>query len=346
MRILVIGGTRFIGPPVVNRLYEAGHSLRLFHRQPADIEFPPEVEHIYGDRRADWDAIAPELVAFQPDVVLDMVPITEADATRVVETFRGVAQRLVSISSQDVYRAYGRINGTEPGDPDPVPLAEDAPLREQLYPYRGETPRPPDHANRILDDYDKILVERVVMNEPDLPATVLRLPMVYGPRDYQHRLYQYLKRMDDGRPAILLDTLTARWRWTRDFVDNTAAAIALSVTDKRAAGRVYNVGEEHPLTMVEWIDAIGQAAGWIGDIVTAADYQLPDHLRAQAGLEQHLVADTTRIRAELDFMPHITLDEALRRTVIWERAHPPEQVDPALFDYATEDYVLSTLGRG
>jgi nucleoside-diphosphate-sugar epimerase len=42
------------------------------------------------------------------------------------------------------------------------------------------------------------------MGTAGLPGTVLRLPTVYGPGDYQHRLFEYLKRMDDGRPAILL----------------------------------------------------------------------------------------------------------------------------------------------
>ena len=54
--------------------------------------------------------------------------------------------------------------------------------------------------------------------------------MIYGPHDYQHRVHQYLRRMDDGRPAIVVSDQMARWRWTRDYVENTAAAIALAIT--------------------------------------------------------------------------------------------------------------------
>ena len=43
-------------------------------------------------------------------------------------------------------------------------------------------------------DYDKNLVELAVMNTPSLPGTILRLPAVYGPRDYQHRMFSFLKR--------------------------------------------------------------------------------------------------------------------------------------------------------
>jgi hypothetical protein len=54
---------------------------------------------------------------------------------------------------------------------------------------------------------------------------------VYGLHDYQLRLLYYLKRMDDRRPAILLDEEIARWRWTRSYVENVAVAIALAVAE-------------------------------------------------------------------------------------------------------------------
>ena len=86
------------------------------------------------------------------------------------------------------------------------------------------------------------------MSEPELPGTILRFPMVYGPCDRQHRTFEYLKRMDDGRPVILLDEGQAEWRWTKGYVENLALAVVLAVTDERAAGRIYHVGERETLT--------------------------------------------------------------------------------------------------
>ncbi|MFM9735660.1 NAD-dependent epimerase/dehydratase family protein, partial [Streptomyces niveiscabiei] len=91
------------------------------------------------------------------------------------------------------------------------------------------------------------------------PGTVLRLPMVYGPGDRQHRLWSYLKRMDDRRPAILMGATQARWRTTRGYVENVAAAIALAVTDDRAAGRIYNVAELDAPEEAEWAQQIAVA---------------------------------------------------------------------------------------
>ena len=81
------------------------------------------------------------------------------------------------------------------------------------------------------------------MNAPALPATVLRLPMVYGPGDYQHRLFPYLKRMDDGRTQILLGEEYAHWRGLRGYVEDMGAAIALCVVNEAAAGRIYHVAD-------------------------------------------------------------------------------------------------------
>ncbi len=181
------------------------------------------------------------------------------------------------------------------------------------------------------------------MNAQGLPATVLRLPAVYGEGDYQHRLALELRRMDDGRPAILLDERLAGWRWTRGYVENAAAAVALAATDERAAGRIYNVGEEDALSYAGWLRAVGRAAGWTGEVIAVPPDRLPKPLRPPPGdYYQHLAAGTARIRAELGYVDRVAHDEGLRRAIEWERANRGE-LSPRLFDYAAEDEVLASL---
>lgn len=340
MRILVIGGTRFMGPLVVRMLHEEEHELIVFHRGQNRIDLAEGVQEILGDRRH-LSAVAESLQRVEPEVVLDMIPVIEQDAIDVMRSFKGVARRVVAISSQDVYRAFGLVNMKESGQVDPSLITEESSLRENLYPYRGEKPREADDPQKWQDDYDKILVERVVMGDPDLPGTILRLPMVYGPGDYQHRMFYILKHMDDHRPAILLDELEAQWKWTHGYVDNVAAAIALAVTDEHAAGRIYNVAEPVTFTWAEWVGKIGEAAGWQGRIVIAPRGTLPEPLRAGINAEQHIVVDSSRIRQELGYREHVDIDEAMRRTVEWERAHPPARIDMSQLDYELEDSYLS-----
>jgi nucleoside-diphosphate-sugar epimerase len=336
MRILIIGGTGFTGPRVARRLWNEGHEVVLFHRGQTPAELPPAIRHIYGERR-DLPSFINDFKNLSPAVVLDMIAYTEEDARVLTRTFKRLARRVVCISSADVYGAYGRLLGMESGPPDPLPLKEDAPLRQALYPYRAHAAGPHDWTY----DYEKILVERVVMGEPELPGTVLRLPAVYGPKDKQHRLFEYLKRMDDGRPFILLEEKKAGWRWTRGYVENVAAAIALAVTNEQAAGKIFNLGEPSALTEKAWVQSIALAASWDGEIILAPKSVLPGTMNAD--YTRHLATDTSRLRLELGYAEHVPLQQALRETIEWERAHPPPEVNGAQFDYAAEDEILKRL---
>ncbi|HWT03590.1 MAG TPA: NAD-dependent epimerase/dehydratase family protein [Pyrinomonadaceae bacterium] len=338
MRILIVGGTRFTGPHVVRRLVEMGHAVFVFHRGETRAELPEGVEEIHGDRR-DLASFAADFKTIAPDVVLDMIAYTETDARALVGVFKGVARRAVVASSADVYGAYGRLLRLETGAPAASPLAEDAPLRANLYPYRARAEGPDDFKYH----YEKILVERVVMSDSELPGTVLRLPAVYGPGDHQHRLFGYVKRMDDHRPAILLGEAQARWRWTRGYVENVAEAVVLALTNDSAAGRIYNVGEAEALAEADWVRAVGRAAGWDGRVVTVPEDSLPSHIASHVDYEHHLATDTRRIRAELGYEERVPREEALRRTIEWERANPPAETGSIEDEYAAEDAALAAF---
>jgi nucleoside-diphosphate-sugar epimerase len=269
-----------------------------------------------------------------------MISVTQGTAQAVVYTFLGIAKRLIVISSQDVYRAYGLVNGHETGPLELLPIDETSFSRSKLFPYRGAELRAPEDPRRWLDDYDKILVESIAALEPNLPATILRLPMVYGPNDRQHRLFEYIKRMDDKRPAIILEERFAAWRWTRGYVENVAAAIALAVADERAAGRTYNVGEPETLPMAAWIQQIGEIAGWAGEILHIPKRRLPESMRSPLRTEQDMVVDSSRIREELGYVEPVDQEMALQKTIAWERANPPSDVDPTRLDYGTEDAII------
>lgn len=241
MRVLIIGGTGFTGPSIVRRLARQGHTVAVFHRRQTTAILPDAVQHIQGDRDR-LLAHARALRSFSPEVVVDMIPITERHAKDVVGIFSGVAQRVVAISSQDVYRAYGRLARLEAGPVEPMPVTEDSPLRKSRYPYRANL----ESVHRLYD-YDKILVEQVYMGNPVLPGTIVRYPMVYGPGDKQHRCFPYLKRMDDGRSTIVLAKSLSTWRWTRGYAEDVAGGVTLAITTPHALGRIFKVGETHAL---------------------------------------------------------------------------------------------------
>lgn len=308
MNILIIGGTKFIGYFVTRQLVERGHSVFLFNRGNNHTDFPENIIHIKGDRK-DLLSFKRKFDSIQADVIVDMIPIGDEDSNNLMKTASGIVGRVVAISSCDVYRAYGRLTGLEPGPPDVTPLTELSPLRDKLFPFRY-------HAkSNGMKRYEKILVERNVLNHDSIKGTILRLPMVYGPKDYQFRFHQYLQRMDDNRKFIIIDGRTAGWKTTRIYVEDAAHAIVLAIENKNAEGEIFNVAETSIFTEKEFIQRIAHIVGWTGEVIiypAKSDDEFP---------QQDLVIDSTKIRNLLKYESLTTEEEAYNRTINWERAN-------------------------
>jgi nucleoside-diphosphate-sugar epimerase len=298
LRLLILGGTEFTGPFVVRELLEGGHDVAVFHRGEHEHPLTAGAHHVHG-RFDELDGLLPELRALRPHVVVDMRAFRREEGRRVL-AFKDVAERAVVASSADVYRAYGRLNRTEPGPLEPLPLTEDSPLREVV----------------IKEEYDKVGVEGEARADPDFPVTVLRLPAIHGPGDYLHRLYAYVTAMDEGQSQIELDARLARWRWVRGYVEDIAHAIVLAATDERAAGRTYNVADPVAYSEEEWVRRIAAVHGWPGELAFVNKEQELD-------LRQDYLVDSNRIRNELGYAETVDPVEALRRTIEWERLNPP-----------------------
>jgi len=111
------------------------------------------------------------LKRFAPDVVIDLVISSGSQAEELMNIFRGVARRVVMLSSIDVYRAVGISHGTETGPLQELPLTEESELRRTLHPYPAESMQLLHKVFAwVTDDYDKIPAEHTVMNDRELPG--------------------------------------------------------------------------------------------------------------------------------------------------------------------------------
>jgi nucleoside-diphosphate-sugar epimerase len=154
MRILLIGGNGFIGRFVAAKLIQQRHAVAVFHR--GTTAAPAGVEELRGDRNQ-LTASAQELKRFAPDVVIDLIISSGPQAEELMNISRGASQRVVMLSSIDVYRAVGISHGTESGPLQEVPLTEESELRRSLHPY------PPESLQLmrkifswVTDDYDQL----------------------------------------------------------------------------------------------------------------------------------------------------------------------------------------------
>ena len=321
MRVLVIGGTGFIGSHVVCELVSRGVNVHVLHRGRTRANLAASVSYGYADRN-DLHTFVESTRDINPDVVLDLIALTEAHARATLEICRRGVRRLVALSSMDVYRAFEVFHSPAAGPLQPVPLSEDDELRSTLFPMRElHGSRPPDRP----PDYEKILVERVLREQSHVPATVLRLPFVYGPGDVvRRRMLPYVKWMADGRPEISLSDGLSRWVVSRVYVENVAFGVAEAVMNDLAASRTYNVADLPAVSEREWVQQLATVTGWSGRIVEVPDDSIPPGVQLQGNFAQHLVLDTSRIRAELGYRERVSFHESVRRTAAWELANPSD----------------------
>jgi nucleoside-diphosphate-sugar epimerase len=305
-----LGGTGFVGPFVVEQLLARGDDVTLFHQGRHEPPAVSGAHHVHGDF-AELAQYVPELSEGKPDVVIDISPGRGKGGHGVLH-FVGIASRGVVLTSMDVYRAMAVLWGVE-DDRQAMPVDEESALRRDPS---------PDLTSEF--EYDNLVVERAVWERrADLPVTVLRCPVIYGPLDTQRRLRDYVRRMEEGRPAILLDARLARLRLSRGYVENVAAAVVAASSSERASGRTYNVAETDALSEIEWVRAIGDAFGWTGTVLAVEPDDLPEELRAPLPA-QDLFADTARIREELGYVEAVSRSEGLRRAIDWERSQPKD----------------------
>lgn len=281
-RALVIGGTGFIGAEVVAQLARAGIDVTVYsrgmHGKPA-----PEVHWIEAPDTE-------QLLSFVPlrslcfDVAIHMIAMGEDEGRIFAGELGNSTGRLVLVSSGDVYLAYGRFMGFEPGPPESVPIAEDGALRTRLYPYREKAISPADLAWR----YDKILAEQPTLD--NAAGAIVRLPKVYGPGSNEQldTIYGF-----SGHPD---------WRWTHGYVEDVAAAIMLVALAPKLPQSIYNLGEERTPTVGDRLQSIPKR----------------DDIPPMAGsfdFRQSLVFDTTAIRRDLAFREPVSYMTGLRRTL-------------------------------
>ncbi len=322
VRIVVLGGTRFIGRAIVEELVRAGHDVLVVHRGNLEPDDMPSAPHLHCDR-SELTGHSQELAAFEPDAAIDCRALTRADAETALAALPA-AMRLVVISSMDVYRAFGAV--IEGQETDPVPLDEDSPVRSERYPYRDKSP------DRY--DYDKLDVEEVYLPRG---GTSLRLPMVYGPRDYQLREEFILRRVRAGRPRIPFGAGT--WLACRGHVADIARGARLALESASTAGMALNLCEDRTYSMTMWSRMILEAAGSRAELVRVADEMLPEDLKQTGTMSQHIAASARRARALLGWTTSDPVD-TLRATVSWHLAHPPSGADT---DFTPDDRALGTI---
>ncbi len=320
MRVLVLGGTRFIGRAASEALISAGHELLVVHRGESEPESVTTARHLHIPR-AELAGVRDEIADFAPEAGLDTLALTRADAEIAVSAIPTGCCTVV-LSSCDVYRAYSSRDAGIVTDA--VPLDETSPLRSGRYPYRGRLPG--------FDDYEKLDVEEAYGARG---ATILRLGFVYGPHDPQRREEFILRRVRTGRQRIPFGP--GNWLLSRCFVTDAADAIRRAIETPAAAGETLNIADNHGVTVRLWAQEILAAARSLAELVQTPGRLLPPDMEMSAGMQQHMLIDSSKAQAMLGWMPSDAA-ASVRASVAWHLANPPAEPDT---DFSADDAALA-----
>src|SRR5579864_5265439 len=238
MRVLVIGGTLFIGRPLVEELVKAGHDVAILHRKPKH-DFGRRVENLRGDRN-DADSVAHALAGRRFDVVYDNVYDWDRGTSpaQVEHTVRACSgdwlSRYIFMSS---VAAYG--DGLNHKESDPL--------------------APDYHVNPYVRH--KAGSERLLFRmhtQSGLPAVTFRPPFVYGPNNPFYREQFFWDRLRAGRPVVIPGDGHRLMQFA--YVHDVVQAMIRAMVEPKAVGEAFNIGDTKPLTQVEVVEKLAKAA--------------------------------------------------------------------------------------
>ena len=321
MRIAILGGTSFIGWHLSRELGSRDHELLIVHRGQTEPDGLPEARHLHVER-SELPGAADEVADFGPEVVVDCLAMSRASADGALSVVPDGA-RTVMWSSVDTYRAYGAL---QRGDcTDAVPITEDSPVREERYPYAamGNT------------TYEKLEAEEAYLARG---GTVLRLAMIYGPRDYQRREEFVLRRVRAGRKRIPVGS--GSFVSSRCYAPDVATLTRLVCESPDVGGEIFNASEPSAWPTALLVRKIVEAAGSDAELVRVPDEALPPDLGITGGVAQHLLTSPAKAIQKLGWR-HTDPDEALRTTVAWHLENPPAETD---VDFSADDAALERAG--
>jgi nucleoside-diphosphate-sugar epimerase len=255
MKVLVIGGTLFIGKALVEELLKVGHEVAVLHRK-AKHDFGRRVENIMADRNS-AEAVREALSGRRFDVVFDNVYDWDRGTTaqQVEATVRACGDRLSRYIFMSSVAAYG--DGLNHKESDP--LAPDY----HPIPYTSH----------------KATTERLLFRmhaTSGLPVVTFRPCFVYGPRTNYYREQFFWDRLRAGRAIMIPGDGHRLMQFT--YVTDLVTAMIKSIDEPRAVGEAFNIGDPKPLTQVELVEKLGKIANVEANIV-----RVPRDIINQAG---------------------------------------------------------------
>jgi UDP-glucose 4-epimerase len=312
MRILIIGGTRFIGVYLTQLLVEQGHEVVLFNRGNLPAPSLPGVEQITGDR-TNATQLKEKLSQEKFDVIFDNNGRELTDTQPLAEIFQDRVQHFVYMSSAGVYLKSDQLPHVEGDAIDPKSR------------HRGK------HETEAY------------LTQMGLPFTSMRPTYIYGPRNYNDLESWFFDRIVRDRPIPIPGN--GLHITQLGHVKDLARAMTQVLGNKQAVGQIYNVSGDRFITFDGLARASAVAAGKSPDTVKIIHY---DPKKFDFGKRkafpfrvQHFFASVNKAQTELSWQPEYDLISGLQDSL--ENDYLASGRDRTEVDFSVDDEILQAL---
>ena len=302
MKILVIGGTRFLGRTLVETALKQGHELTLFNRGQTNPGLFPDVENLKGDRDKDLDILKGQ----KWDVVVDTCGYVPRIVRKSAELLTNSVELYIFISTINVYADFSKSGIDEESL---LATMKDESIEE----VTGETYGPL-----------KVLCENVVKETYPKRSTILRCGLIVGPYDPTDRFTYWPVRIMQGGEVLAPSPPHMRVQF---IAATDLAHFILLLSDKRSTGVFNTTGPAQKLTMQEFLKTCDRATAgnaaltWVDEeFITSNDV---DHIPMWTPKEWRGIFEANcnkAVDAGLSFKP---IEQTIRDTLAWHATRPP-----------------------
>jgi len=310
MRILVIGGTRFIGVYLTRLLVVAGHEVVLFNRGNHPVPIAG-VGQISGDR-TDPTQIKHKLAQEKFDVIFDNNGRELTDTQPLAELFQGKVQHFIYMSSAGVYLKSDQLPHVEGDAVDP--------------------------ASRHLGKF----VTEAYLQQLDLPFTSIRPTYIYGPKNYNDLESWFFDRIARDRPIPIPGNGLHITQF--GHVKDLAQAMVQVIGNPTAIRQIYNISGDRLVTFDGLARAAAIALGKSPDKIKIVHY---DPKKFDFGKRkafpirlQHFFTSIQKAQTELNWQPEYDLISGLQDS--WSNDYLPSGRDKADIDFSVDDEIISS----
>ena len=308
MRILIMGGTRFIGVYLTKVLVDRGHEVVLFNRgnHPAPVE---GVKQIQGDRK-DATQLKEKLSGESFDAIFDNNGRELSDTQPLVEIFNGKVKHFVYVSSAGVYLKSSQMPHIEGDAVDPNSR------------HKGK-----HHTEAYLA-------------QSGIRWTSIRPVYIYGPQNYNDLEAWFFDRIVRNRPLPIPGN--GMYITQLGHIQDLATAMANVLDNDKAVGKIYNVSGDRYVTFNGLALACAEAAGKSPEEIKLVHYD-PSQFdfgkrKAFPMRQQHFFADIHRAKTDLNWKPKYDLVSGLKDS--FQNDYLASQRDAQEIDFSLDEEIL------